>query len=277
MKAGGAAAGGSAARFVIDAAALLTALDELRGRIPDGLPPNVQAERDGPLVRTVGWPDRGFVEYRDLGGLEGAELDELIARQVRFFAERGESFEWKLHGHDRPADLADRLRTAGFVAEEQETVVVAPVAEIAREPKLPAGVSLREVTSDEDFARIARMDAQVWGEELAWLPVMLKDRRAADPSSLIVLVAEAAGEVVCSAWIRFKRDAPFATLHGGATLPAWRGRGIYRAIVARRANLAADRGCPYLQVDASDDSRPILVRLGFTAITTTTPFIWSPP
>jgi hypothetical protein len=30
-------------------------------------------------------------------------------------------------------------------------------------------------------------------------------------------------------------------------------------------------------VDASDDSRPILERLGFVAVTTTTPCVWSPP
>jgi hypothetical protein len=29
-------------------------------------------------------------------------------------------------------------------------------------------------------------------------------------------------------------------------------------------------------VDASSESRPILERLGFVAVTTTTPFIWSP-
>jgi len=57
---------------------------------------------------------------------------------------------------------------------------------------------------------------------------------------------------------------------------AWRGRGTYRALVAYRANLAAARGCRYLEVDASDDSRPILERLGFVAVTTTTPYIWSP-
>ena len=28
---------------------------------------------------------------------------------------------------------------------------------------------------------------------------------------------------------------------------------------------------------ASDNSRPILERLGFTAVTTTTPYVWSPP
>jgi GNAT superfamily N-acetyltransferase len=63
----------------------------------------------------------------------------------------------------------------------------------------------------------------------------------------------------------------------GATLPEWRGRGIYRATVAHRANLAAERGFRFVEVDASSDSRPILERLGFVAVTTTTPYVWTPP
>jgi hypothetical protein len=47
--------------------------------------------------------------------------------------------------------------------------------------------------------------------------------------------------------------------------------------VAVRARLAAEQGYRYLQVDASDDSRPILERLGFNAVTITTPYVWSPP
>jgi hypothetical protein len=37
------------------------------------------------------------------------------------------------------------------------------------------------------------------------------------------------------------------------------------------------RGRHYIEVDASDESRPILERLGFVAVTTTTPYVWSPP
>ena len=77
--------------------------------------------------------------------------------------------------------------------------------------------------------------------------------------------------------MRFARGTEFATLWGGGTLPAWRGRGIYRSVIAHRANLATARAIRYLQVDASDDSRPILERLGFVTVTTTTPYIWSPP
>lgn len=262
----------------LDAAELLAAYDtQLRGRVPDQLPPGEQAEPDGPVVRFVGHPAGGWVLYRDLGGLEGAELDELIARQVRVFSERGNRFEWKLHGHDRPADLPDRLLRAGFQAEELETVVIARVDDIAAPPVLPEGVSLREVTERRDLERIARMEEEVWNHEHSWLAEMVEGERAADPESITVVAAEAGDAVVCGAWIRFERGTDFATLWGGATLPAWRRHGIYRATVAYRASLAAARGFRYLEVDASDDSRPILERLGFVPVTTTTPYVWSPP
>ena len=258
---------------------LLAAYDaQLRDRIPDPLPTGVTVERDGPLVRFFGLSGRGFVGYRDLGGLEGDGLDELIARQVRAFAERGEHFEWKLHGHDRPEDLPQRLRAAGFVPEEIETVVIARVDAIAGEVQLPEAVSLREVTSRGDFERIAALEMAVWGDhdQQSWLVDMLDSERAVDPDAISIVVAEAGGKVVCAAWIRFEGRTEFATLWGGATLPEWRRRGIYRATVACRANLAAERGFRYLETDASDDSRPILERLGFRAVTTTTPYVWSP-
>jgi hypothetical protein len=265
---------------VPDAATLLAAYDaQLRARVPERLPAGETVERDGPLVRFSGSPGQGFVLYRDLGGIEGPALDELIARQVAVFAGRGERFEWKHHGHDLPQDLPDRLRAAGFVPEATETIVIAPVAAIAGDPELPPGVALREVTTRADFEWIATLEQAVWGDEdqHGWLVDMLESERAVDPEALTIVVAEAGRTVVCAAWVRFAHGTEFATLWGGATLPEWRRRGIYRATVAYRANLAAARGFRYLETDASDDSRPILERLGFTAVTKTTPFIWSPP
>jgi GNAT superfamily N-acetyltransferase len=261
-----------------DAAGLLRAYDaQVRAHVPDRLPDGVRVERDGPLLRMVGFGGRGMVEYRDLGGADGHELDRLIARQVRIFAERGESFEWKLHAHDRPADLPERLRAAGFVPEDVETVVIAPVAVLSVSASAPAGVVLREVFDRIDLERIAELEVAVWQGGGGSLADDLEQELAADPDGLTIVVAEAGDVVVCAGWMRFPSETEFATLWGGATLPDWRGRGIYRALVAHRARLAAERGRRYLEVDASDDSRPILERLGFVAVTTTTPFVWSPP
>ena len=60
-------------------------------------------------------------------------------------------------------------------------------------------------------------------------------------------------------------------------MPAWRGAsGIFRALVAYRAGLAAERGYRYLQVDALPASRPILQRLGFEPVASTTPYVFTP-
>ena len=262
---------------------LLAAYDaQLRDHVPDPLPRGATLERDGPLLRffgLFGLGNRGFISYRDLGGLDGSGLDELIARQVSVFTERGERFEWKLHGHDRPPDLPQRLRAAGFVPEDEETVVIARVDEIAGRPLLPEGVSLREVTDRDDLDRIAAFEQDAWGDadDHRWIADMLEAERTTDPDGISIVVAEAGGAIVCAGWVRFEHGTDFATLWGGATLPAWRGRGIYRATVAYRANLAVERGFHFIEVDASSDSRPILERLGFSAVTTTTPYVWSPP
>jgi hypothetical protein len=89
-------------------------------------------------------------------------------------------------------------------------------------------------------------------------------------------MVEAGGRVVSAALLVFKPGTDFAGLWGGSTVLEWRGRGIYRALVAERAKLACARAVRYLQVDASDASLPILLKLGFEAVTTTTPYVWTP-
>ncbi|WP_406459277.1 GNAT family N-acetyltransferase [Streptomyces sp. NBC_00876] len=245
-----------------------------------GAPPNppagVHHEWDGELLRVVG-QFRGFVTTPRDVGVRGAELDLLIARQRDHFARRGEAVEWKTRGHDLPEDLTDRLRAAGFVPEEQETILIGRADEMAADPVLPDGVTLRRVTGEADMRRIAVMESDVWGEDWGWLGDDLIARVATAPDEIAVYVAEAGGEVVSAAWLVFRTGTEFAGLWGGSTLAAWRGRGIYRALVAARAKLAVARGTRYLQVDASDDSAPILSRLGFHAVTTTTPYVWAPP
>ncbi len=87
-------------------------------------------------------------------------------------------------------------------------------------------------------------------------------------------VAEAEGRVVSAGRLDFVEGTEFAGLWGGATLPEWRGRGIYRALTAARARSALAEGVRYLQSDCSPMSRPILERSGLVAVTTSTPYVW---
>ncbi len=266
---------------MIDPTALLAAYDE-QVRAAEGavLPPGTEVGWDGPVLRVTGL-HRGFLSTRRDVGVRGAGLDQLIARQRDWFAARGEAVEWKTRSHDEPADLCERLLAAGFVPEDRETVVVARVEDVVGHVPPPAGLTVHEVVTDDDMRRIAAMEEQVWQADQGWLADELIAMQAVEPRQTFVFVAEtedpAAPEIVSAGWLTLTRGTQFAGLWGGSTLEPWRGRGLYRALVAARARVAAGHGVRYLQVDASDDSRPILERLGFVPITTTTPYVWTPP
>lgn len=224
------------------------------------------------------------------GGVFWSDLDEssadaAIAAAVAFFSPRGREFEWKVYGYDRPADLPQRLRTAGFEPDEEEALVVGDV-DVVRAGLAgavdPEGITVRRLREDAegraaDWQGIAELHAAVWDEDGSDMTRAIAAAHAADPSSMSVWLAEADdGTVVCAARAEFHDGTEFASLWGGSTLAAYRGRGIYKALVSRRADEAAERGFRFLQVDASPDSRPILERLGLRTLTSTTPWMWRP-
>lgn len=246
--------------------------NQVRTAVANRLPTGRELTTDGPLIRLSGG-FRGFVGYRDLAGLSGPQLDELIERTIAYYDSRGESFEWKWHSHDEPGDLPERLTGHGFVAEELETVLVGVAAELTATPAL-TDVTVREITEDAELRAVGAMESEVWGEDWSWLAEDLIARRGAEGELLRIFGAYAAdGQLVSAAWLVFNAGTDFAGLWGGSTLPAWRGRGIYRSLVAIRARLAVELGYRYLQVDASPDSNPILQRLGFVPIATTRPYV----
>jgi GNAT superfamily N-acetyltransferase len=162
--------------------------------------------------------------------------------------------EWKYYAHDGP-ELRERLVAAGLEPEDEETVVVAEAASI---PPPPADVELRE-----EVHAFVELAARVFG----------RDHGSGFPERAIPVVAYVDDQPVSGGRVDFEEGVEFAGLFGGVTLPEFRGRGLYRATVARRAELARERGYRYLYVDALPTSRPILERLGFVALTTTTPFV----
>jgi GNAT superfamily N-acetyltransferase len=93
-----------------------------------------------------------------------------------------------------------------------------------------------------------------------------------EPATVAAVVAVAGETPIAAGRVEFHPGGEFAGLWGGGTLPAWRGRGVFRSLVAHRAALASARGFRYLRVDASPESRPILQWLGFVELATTTPF-----
>ncbi|MBC7271364.1 MAG: GNAT family N-acetyltransferase [Streptomyces sp.] len=257
----------------MDTAAVLARYDrEMReGARPDG--PGARVERSAGVVRQVA-PAHGWNGVLWSGLDADTDVDAVIAEQIARYAALGHAFEWKLYGHDRPAGLGDRLRAAGFVPEGEETLLVAETAMVSLDAGPPTGVHIRAVGDAAGVDLVVEVHERAFGTDGSRLRRDLLERLAADPDSLVAVVALAGDAPVSAARMELVPGTSFAGLWGGGTVAGWRGRGLYRALVAHRARVAADRGFPFLQADATSQSRPILRRLGFVPLTTTTPFVY---
>ena len=250
---------------------MLAAYDEQIRRHPEVQVPGVVVEREGGVVRVLAAEDglRG-VMFTDL---DEDTADAAIAAQLERFATVPGEWEWKHHSHDRPADLSERLVRAGFVAEPAETLMVAEVAALDLDVAPPDGVTLVVVDDAAGVDALVEVHDTVFGGDHSSIGRHVAAHLQDDPPSVVGVLAVADGVPVSAGRVELTRGTDFASLWGGGTLPGWRGRGLFRALVAHRARLAAEAGLRYLQVDASDDSRPILARLGFEELAVTTPFV----
>lgn len=202
-----------------------------RGARPVG--PGDRVERAGQVIRYLGdgW------DCVIWSGFDSAVADVEIAAQVSYFTSLGRGFEWKLYAYDQPPDLPSRLLKAGFVPGEEETLMVAEIADLDAEVPPPDGVRLHQVATDADVDLMMAVHDQAFGVSSDLAPAL---RAQLAQGSLVAFVAMAGDEPVSAARMELYPGTGFAGLWSGGTVPGWRGRGLYRALVARRARHSPD-------------------------------------
>jgi len=236
--------------------------------------PGARREALGRIVRHVDLSgERGFVLYSDL---DEASADDAIEQQIAFYEGIGQDFEWKVFDHDRPADLRQRLLKRGFAldGDDAEALLILPLTDTPGRLLEPVTHDTRRVTDPDAISAILGVQAEVWDDDYTSLGNRLARDLRENPDLLSVFVAYADDKPVSSAWLYYNARSRFAGLWGGATLPDYRGRGIYTALVAVRAQEAIGRGVQFLTIDASPMSRPIVRKLGFRFMTMTYPCFW---
>jgi hypothetical protein len=214
-----------------------------------------------------------FIIYCDLD-VENA--DRILQAQIEWYVTRIKSggLGWKAFAHDAPADLPQRLAAFGFEAEEPEALLVLDLQACPDVYLKPVTADVRRISDPADLGAVSDIQAAVYGENFDWLAEEMRHNLEVQADGWAVYVAYVNDQPTCAAWISFPPNSQFAGLWGGATLPQYRERGLYTAVVAARAQEAIRRGYRFLTIDASDMSRSILEKRGFQLLTYTTPYTW---
>jgi hypothetical protein len=194
-----------------------------------------------------------------------AEVIGEVAARVRGWGLPGVA--WWVSGVTRPAGTEEALRDRGAGLIDAAQVLARELTGDLPHPGLPEGVAVEVVSDERTFRAASAVSVQGWesvepdqAEIARQLNQTLRD--LASWSSFRV-VAFADDEPVSTGGCTLTGE--IAMLWGAITLPASRGHGSYRAVLAERLRLAREHGATLAMAKGRAlASGPILLRAGFT-------------
>ncbi len=183
--------------------------------------------------------------------------DAIISSEIAHHRQLNVPFEWKLYAHDTPPDLLTRLQNQGLQIGPREAVMIydlaTPPAWSATASRAQRADTLAQVDTYRNVAEeIFKKNYDFTATELAQA---IQSRSTQHRG----YIAYAENKPVIARLYTHPKSH-FAGLYGGATLPAHRHNGHYRALIATRAKDALAANAKYLLVDALPTSRPILAQ-----------------
>ena len=240
-------------------------------------PSALSVTRLGPLRLATFAGGRGFITYQDLAEADERGVAELVASAVQHYRDDAgiTTVEWKTRGHDSAPGLHEALLAHGFVPDEPESIMIGPVRGLCTDASVPAGVRLRRITAEPDVRAMSAMVDEAFGDPADTRTPDALLARLARHDGMELWVAESDGRMVSAGRLEPVPGTDFVGIWGGATLPGFRGLGIYCAVTDARARSALALGKTLVHSDSTEHSRPILERSGLLKVSTTTPYEWT--
>ena len=200
-------------------------------------------------------PDMNVVSRLRLAGRDVAAAVEEVRELYR--GERRSAATWEVSSGSTPPGLLERLRALGMETHEPSGMLALACT---TEPDNPAGdVTVEQADTDALLEEVRGVFEQGDG----WSP---GDDWLRGPGFVTRYLARIDGRAVATADITWLADDRAVFLGGALTLPEFRGRGAYRALVHERWREAAARGRDVLVTQSEPMSQPILRRLGFEVV-----------
>ncbi|MCE9647553.1 MAG: GNAT family N-acetyltransferase [Chloroflexi bacterium] len=203
-----------------------------------------------------------------------SELDRVITRELEYFGPKQQPFTWKVCSHDPlQVPLAEHLEKHHFEADDEPGDFM--VLDIKNAPSYlfePGRLDIRRITDLAGLKDVIQVLDKVYGGSNNWVNGRLGGHLQI-PGYLSVYTAYVDNQPVSIAWTYFQKGV-FASLFAGSTLPEFRNRGLYTALLSTRLQEIRKRGYRYASVEAGPMSRPIVEKHGFQYLTTQTDYIW---
>lgn len=213
------------------------------------------------VVRHVSqFGERGFISSSTVNEDNAREI---IRKELDYFKQLKQGFEWKVYSYDKPDNLKEILKEEGFTIGDPEALMVMEIKNQQHLLLNGATLDVKEITDEEGIKEIIELEDVIWNQSLASLGERLWRDKQNNPESLFLYGIYEDSKLVSAAWMYIEKNSSFASLWGGSTLPEYRGKGHYSKLLAVRAQKALQIGRPFLTVDASPMSRPILEKYGF--------------
>jgi GNAT superfamily N-acetyltransferase len=218
-------------------------------------------ERPGWLQLVTPTLRQGGLNGVSLSRLADDEADRVIDETIARYRALGLRFRWVVCPDATPADLAERLERRGL-ARASTRAMARPTEGF--EAHDDPGLSVVEV-DEPMLPAFDRVMGEGWGIDPAPLAAYHRVVFAREPRPVRLYLGLVEGRpAATAATFLFERSA---YLMGAVVLPSFRGRGLYRALVAARLQDAAARGLGLATTQAKEEtSAPRLERMGFQTV-----------
>ena len=200
---------------------------------------------------------RGGLNEVSVAQVAEGDAERVIDETLAQYRAHGCKFMWRV-GPDSSPHLCARLAARGLAHAVSSGMARSTEMAVEIDPR----ITIERVHATNVDAYTRTMAA---GWDMDPGPMAAANElvvRLPEPAKLVLFLARWDGEPAATAGAAMFARSIY--LLGGVTLAAFRGRGLYKALVAARLAFARERGVPLATSHArSDTSAPILERLGF--------------
>lgn len=249
-------------------------------KILDEIPAEIAWKRPDSIVKSsTGWfqvitPSSPLIPlngiYRSV--LNAKEVDSIIEDAIATYNKNKSAFRWIITGASRPLELADRLTRWNF-RKDHEAIGFAKLTTELSSQETDTSIVVQDLV-DSHLEEWVDASVSGWGNPESFRESLLNDVRRAlheERRTLRYFSAFIDRKIIGTGTIRLCNQS--GHLIGSSVRPEFRGRGVYRALVLKRAQIALSLNLPLLTTHGiQNTSAPILKKMGFGSYSSATQF-----